>query len=87
MEPFRRFIVSTLQARPELQVVGEVSAIGFDVLCGRSLRSVQLGGQFYKRGERIGFHLLHDLCAVRFHCNLADAEFAANLFIQQSGDD
>ena len=37
--------------------------------------------------EGIRLHLLHDLPSMRFHCDLADAELAADLFIQHAGDD
>ena len=38
-------------------------------------------------GKRVGLHLAHDLAAVRLHRDLADAEFAADLFVQQTGYD
>ena len=40
----------------------------------------------YQVGEGIRFHFLHHLPAVCFHCDFADTELAANLFIQQPGD-
>ena len=43
-------------------------------------------GHFYEVGERVGFHLLHHLAAVRLYRDLANAEFAADLLIQQAGD-
>jgi len=36
---------------------------------------------------RVGPHLLHHLASVCLHRDLADAEVAADLFIQQTGDD
>jgi len=44
-------------------------------------------GHSYQRGERIGSHLMHDLPAVRFYRDLTDAEFAADLFVQQTRND
>lgn len=41
-------------------------------------------GHFHQVRERVGFHLLHHLAAVRLHRDFADAEFAADLFIQQA---
>src|SRR5579863_6936374 len=48
---------------------------------------MKLGGYFDESGDRVGFHLLHDLSPMRFNSNLADAKFAADLFVQQAGDD
>ena len=36
--------------------------------------------------EGICLHLLHDLPSMRFSCDLANAELATNLFVQQAGN-
>ena len=41
-------------------------------------------GQQEKEGIR--FHLLHDLSTVCLYCDFADAEFSADLLVQQTGD-
>src|SRR5512146_1553383 len=45
----------------------------------------QLSSHPHQVGERIGLHLLHDAPSVRFDRDLADAELAADLLIQQAG--
>ena len=47
----------------------------------------ELACHFHQIGERIGLHLLHDFTSMGLHRDLTDAEFAANLFVQQTGDD
>ena len=37
-------------------------------------------------GKRAGVHLLHHPAAMSLHRDLADAEFATDLFVQQAGD-
>ena len=37
-------------------------------------------------GDRVSLHFLHHLPPVRLHCDLADAEFVADLLIQHAGD-
>lgn len=53
----------------------------------RVSRSTQPRGRVHQCGQRVGFHLLHDLSSMRFNRDLADAEFRADLFIQQAGHD
>ena len=48
---------------------------------------VQPRGHRHKARKGAGVHLAHHLTAVRLHRDLADAEFAAHLLIQQTGDD
>jgi len=50
-------------------------------------REVESRGHLYQIGERARFHFSHDLAAVCLHRDLADAELAANLLVQPSGDD
>jgi hypothetical protein len=49
-------------------------------------RRLEFAGHPHQVGEGIRFHFLHHLPAVCFHCDFADTELAANLFIQQPGD-
>ena len=51
----------------------------------RGTGRAKLGRHPDQVGEGVRFHFLHDLSSMRFNGNLADAEFAANLFIQQAG--
>ena len=39
-------------------------------------------GHCHQVRKRVGLHLAHHLTSVRLHRDLADAEFAANLFVQ-----
>jgi hypothetical protein len=41
----------------------------------------------HKVRKRVGLHLAHDLASVCLHGDLADAEFSADLLIQQTRDD
>jgi hypothetical protein len=50
-------------------------------------RRLEFGRDPHQVGEGIRFHFLHDLPAVCLHCDFADTELAANLFIQQPGND
>ena len=50
--------------------------------CERQLESC---GHPHEIGQRIGFHLPHHLTALGFHGNLARAELAADLLVQQAG--
>src|SRR5689334_17808797 len=43
-------------------------------------------GHFHQVGERVGLHLLHDLAAVRFYRDFADAELATDLLVQPARD-
>jgi len=43
-------------------------------------------GHSYQVGQRIRLHLFHNLTSVCLHRDLADAELATDLFIQQAGD-
>ena len=43
-------------------------------------------GDIHQVGERLGLHLSHHLASVCLHRDLADAEFATDLFIQQARD-
>lgn len=40
----------------------------------------------HQLGQRAGFHLAHHLTPMGFHGDLADAQFARHLFVQQAGD-
>ena len=44
-------------------------------------------GHRHQVRKRVGLHLAHDLASVRLHGDLADAEFATDLFVQQPGND
>ncbi len=44
-------------------------------------------GHFYETGKRLGPHFSHDLASMRLYCDLAYPELAADLLIQQTGDD
>jgi hypothetical protein len=44
-------------------------------------------GHCHQVRKRVGLHLAHDLTSVRLDGDLADAEFAADLFVQQAGND
>ena len=50
-------------------------------------RGSELGSHLHQVSERIGSHLMHDLPPMRFDCDLAYAEFAADLLIQQTRHD
>jgi len=43
-------------------------------------------GHFHQVRERVGFHLLHHLAAVRLHRDFADTEFPTYPLIQQPGN-
>src|SRR2546427_189183 len=43
-------------------------------------------GHCHQVRKRVGLHLAHDLTSVRLDGDLADAEFAADLFVQQPGN-
>lgn len=47
----------------------------------------EFGRHPHQVGKGVGFHFLHDLPAVCLYRDFADTEFAAHLFIQQSGGD
>jgi hypothetical protein len=40
----------------------------------------------HEMGEGMRLHLLHNLPAVGLHCDFADAQLGASLFVQQAGD-
>lgn len=63
------------------------SLLGRGKTGSRRSYTTKLGGHFNQGGKGVRFHLLHYLSPMRFHCDLADAEFATNLFIQQAGND
>jgi hypothetical protein len=44
-------------------------------------------GHCHQVRKRVGLHLAHDLASVRLHRDLTDAEFAADLFVQQPRND
>ena len=44
-------------------------------------------GHRHQVGKRVGLHLAHHLTSVRLDGDLADAELAADLLVQQTGDD
>ena len=46
----------------------------------------QMGGHRHQVRQRLGLHLAHDLTSVGLHGDLADAEFATDLFVQQPGN-
>src|ERR1700740_2896109 len=48
---------------------------------------MESASHFHQVCNRVGLHLLHHLASVRLHCDLADAELATDLLIQQTGDD
>jgi hypothetical protein len=50
-------------------------------------RGAEPPGHFYKVSKRVGIHLFHDLAPVDFDSDFADAEFGADLFVQEAGDD
>ena len=45
---------------------------------------VEPGAHRHERGQRVRLHLAHYLPAVRLHGDLADAELAADLFIEET---
>src|SRR6266404_9531980 len=47
----------------------------------------EYGGHIHQVGERVRLHLSHHATSVCLHRDLADAELATDLLIQQSGDD
>ena len=49
-------------------------------------RRPEFAGHLYQPRRGICPHLLHDLPSVRFYRDLADAQFSANLLVQQPGD-
>jgi hypothetical protein len=50
------------------------------------VRELESRGHVDKVGERTGLHLSHRLTSVRLYRDLADAELATDLFVQQAGD-
>src|SRR6516165_11924839 len=46
----------------------------------------ELGSHPYQVSEGIRLHLLHDLPSMCLYCDLANAELATNLFVQQPGN-
>ena len=48
---------------------------------------LESSGHFHQICYGLGFHLLHYLAPVCFHCDLADAELTTDLLIQQTGHD
>src|SRR5208283_163617 len=59
-------------------------AAGSVPVSGRARRS--LAAIFTSEARESAF-ILHGLPSMRFHCDLADAELATNLFVQQAGND
>src|SRR5436190_20221396 len=53
----------------------------------RSSSRSKFRGHCHQCGKRPRLHLAHDLTAVCLHGYLADAKFAADLLVQQTGDD
>ena len=47
----------------------------------------QFLGHLHQLGEGFGLHFFHDFAAVGFDGDFTDAQFRANLFVQQAGDD
>src|SRR5688500_9443387 len=54
---------------------------------GRGRPHPEPRGHRHEIRKRVGLHLAHDLPSVCFHRDLTDAEFSADLLIQQTGDD
>ena len=52
----------------------------------RSRGNAQSSRHFHQRSNGVCFHLVHHLTAVRFNSDLADAELATNLLVQQAGN-
>src|SRR5215471_10661361 len=55
------------------------------LLC-RALGHPKFLGHFHQICERVGLHFLHHLTSVCLHCDLADAQLAADLLVQQTRD-
>src|SRR5260370_22951766 len=52
-----------------------------------ALGEAEYGGHIHQVGERVRLHLSHHAPSVCLHRDLADAELATDLLIQQPGDD
>ena len=53
----------------------------------RSGSQSETRGHCHQVRKRVGLHLAHDLASVRLNGDLTDAEFAADLFVQQPRND
>jgi hypothetical protein len=71
--------------RDERRATGERPVVGVSA-CRRRCEA-ESRGHIHQVGERAGLHFSHHLASVSLHRDLADAELATDLFIQQAGDD
>jgi len=53
----------------------------------QGVRQPESRGHHHEVSKRVGPHLAHDPASVCLHGDLADAEFATDLFIQQPRND
>ena len=57
---------------------------GGRLLSTRRRCEAEARGHVHQVGERVGLHLAHHPAAVSLHGDLADAELATDLFVQQA---
>ena len=81
LERISRATVPCIHEQPQPKLC-LMSSPGSGVSAFRRSSEVESRGHFDQIGERVGLHLLHHLASVRLHRDLADAEFASDLFIQ-----
>ena len=64
---------------------GELEAVSLRLTVSASAQTAgRVSRPCHQIRKRVGLHLAHDLTAVRLDGDLADAEFATDLFVQQT---
>src|SRR5260370_31652729 len=86
-DPFMRDGQSTRESREEdeRRVSGERPVGGGSAF--RRRREAESRGHIHQLGESAGLHFPHHLASMGLHRDLADAELATDLLIQQAGHD